>query len=576
MGLRQKLQAWHIQQRIKKAKELPAANETDEEIVWVASYPRSGNTWVRFLFGAYAHGIVPNWSICNYAVADIHWWIFEARRQGYSEAETIEHIAERFERLPASEYRSDYLVSKTHFKWSPRHPFLDRTSKVIHLVRHPKDVLLSSLNYHKLVKNTKLPPEPEAAHRFIKAGGDPLWIKLKYGTWFEHFESWSTNTLYPRLFVRYEDLKKDTLSEFIRMIDFLGLPVDEERARLAVEQTSLKEMRRLEVEAREKKAFFDAQEGRYFTHKGASGQSLGHLGDDLDALFDERFAPWLEATGYIDVAPSLTRRVKGSLSKFLPRSHRRFASAEPAFTKTPTEFYESRQDGSMRPSWDRYETHINDEHQAIFDQTRDLPGWLKPGDAYKLYEMGYYAGEVILEIGTYGGRSAVVELRGALTQENRTARPQYFGIDLAPASVKRTFHTLKREKLADYALLYCGTLQEFAQHFNIQPTMVFVDGDQSYEGVKKDLDALSTFLEPGVPVLCHNYTNPKSGCKQAATEWEDAGFAEFMGVFGISVLFVTTDKCTGKGKRWTPEAFYRRRMNLLKNYGLVSEGVLAK
>ena len=574
MGIKQKLQAWQIQQRMKKARGLSAATASDEEIVWVASYPRSGNTWVRFLFGAYAHGIVSDWSICNYAITDIHWWIFEARRQGYDEAETLRRIAERFEKLPVSAYRSAYLVSKTHFKWSPRHPFLDRTSKVIHLVRHPKDVLLSSLNYHKLVKNTTLPSEPEAARGFIKSGGDPQWLKLKYGTWFEHYESWSLTGLYPRLLVRYEDLKRDTLGEFIRMIEFLGLPVDEERARLAVEQTSLKEMRRLEAEAREKKHFFDAQEGHYFTHKGATGQSLSHLGDDLDALFDERFAPWLEATGYSDVAPSFKRRVKGSLAKFLPRSRRRFTSA--ALTKTPTEYYDSRQDGSMRPSWDRYETYINDEHEAIFEQTKDLPGWQAPGDSYKLYEMGHYAGEVILEIGTYGGRSATVELRGALSKTDRAVLPQFFGIDHAPPAIQRTYNTLKQEDLADYALLYCGTLQEFAQYFDIRPTMVFVDADHSYEGMKKDLDTLSAFLEPGVPVLCHNYTNPKSGSKRAVTEWEEAGYAEFMGVFGISVLLVTTEKCTGTGKRWTPEAFYRRRKNLLKDYGILSEGILSK
>ena len=44
------------------------------------------------------------------------------------------------------------------------------------------------------------------------------------------------------------------------------------------------------------------------------------------------------------------------------------------------------------------------------------------------------------------------------------------------------------------------------EQLDIRPTMVFVDGDHRYEGIKKDLDTLSAFLEPGVPVLCHGET----------------------------------------------------------------------
>lgn len=271
---------------------------THDKISWVASYPRSGNTWVRFLFGAYAHGVTSNWTVCNYAITDVHPFLAEGARKGWTPEEILNEIVGRFGSMKESIYRPRHLVLKTHFKWTDQHPFRARTHKVIHLIRHPKDVLLSALNFHEVVKAKNLPPEPEAARRFIETGGDPTWLRVRYGTWFEHYESWRTNTAYPRLLVRYEDLKRDTLGEFLRMVEFMDLPVDEARARRAVEQTTLEQMRRLEMEARAKKRFFDAKKGRYFVHKGSSGQSLRHLGEDLDDAFDERFAPWLEATGY--------------------------------------------------------------------------------------------------------------------------------------------------------------------------------------------------------------------------------------------------------------------------------------
>lgn len=192
------------------------------------------------------------------------------------------------------------------------------------------------------------------------------------------------------------------------------------------------------------------------------------------------------------------------------------------------------------------------------------------GDTYKLYEMGYHAGDVILEIGTYGGKSAVVEILGAL---KRPGTPQFYGIDVDIHSIARTYETLRRFQLEDLALLYKGSLDRFTSDFIIQPTMCFVDGDHRYEGVKKDLEILSSFLRPGIPVLCHDYLHPENdtghyGVRRAAFEWETAGYAEFHGVFGCSALFVTTDKCSGKTGGMDPVAFDLRRKKLIASYGL--------
>jgi predicted O-methyltransferase YrrM len=162
--------------------------------------------------------------------------------------------------------------------------------------------------------------------------------------------------------------------------------------------------------------------------------------------------------------------------------------------------------------------------------------------------MAYHAGDVILEIGTFGGRSATIELRGALANPSRTAPPQFYGIDIMDDSITRTRQILAGEMLGDRCHLFHGVLQDFVQRWSITPTMVFLDGDHSYEGCKADLLILSEYLKPGTPVLVHDFLNTENeagniGVKKAAREWEAAGHGQFMGCFGCCALYVTL---TGK------------------------------
>jgi hypothetical protein len=232
----------------------------------------------------------------------------------------------------------------------------------------------------------------------------------------------------------------------------------------------------------------------------------------------------------------------------------------------PDIHYTDRDSSQFLPSWTHHQgKFINDQHSAIFETTAEIEGYQTPADSQKLFEMGYYAGDVILEIGTYAGRSATVELLGALSNPLRQT-PQYYGIDVSPNAIARTGTTLKNNKLDAYALMYCGNISTFISQFDITPTMVFVDGDHSYDGVRFDLAVLSHMLVKDTPVLCHDYRGPSGmsafdheppamgqvtpetmwiGVQKACLAWEGAGFAEYIGTFGGSALFLTTSKCSG-------------------------------
>ncbi len=196
-----------------------------------------------------------------------------------------------------------------------------------------------------------------------------------------------------------------------------------------------------------------------------------------------------------------------------------------------------------RPSWPGGTPFVNAEHARIFAETSQLPGWQMQGDTEKLYEMGFHAGDVILEIGTYGGRSATVELRGALANPARTQAPQFYGVDIDPTSIARTRQTLFDQGLAEYCHLHLGTIAEFVRRWEITPTMVFLDGDHRYDGVALDLEILTQYLRPGTPILMHDFLNPENdsgeyGVRRAGREYEAAGKLEFAGCFGCTALFL--------------------------------------
>ncbi|MBD1914964.1 MULTISPECIES: class I SAM-dependent methyltransferase [Cyanophyceae] len=224
-------------------------------------------------------------------------------------------------------------------------------------------------------------------------------------------------------------------------------------------------------------------------------------------------------------------------------------------------------------TWTEQQHFLNEDHHNIFEKTKDIPGWQEPGDSYKLYEMGYRSGDVILEIGTYGGRSAVVELEGALANPDRSIKPQYFGIDLDINGVLRTADTLEKFNLTDYCLLFHGTLNSFAKEFSIQPTMVFVDADHRYEGVKSDLLLLKDYLVAGTPILCHDYANPENetgemGVRQAVNEFIREGYAEFVGTFGCSAFLLTTNQCGGVARpRLSEQEFAGCKADVLSKIG---------
>jgi hypothetical protein len=255
------------------------------KVVWIASYPKSGNTWVRFLLHHYLWGEPRNSLELNARIPDLH-----------RPAGRIDTSGER-------------LFVKTHFALTDSLPYLAMTDRAIVVKRHPKDVLLSGANYARLT-SARAPDAEAYARAFIAHGGDPAWAQMGFGTWAGHLESWTTAGRFPVLVTSYEALKADPGAGLGAMLEFVGEPVDRARLARAVELSAFDRMR--DIERREKarggeSLFRGGRESlardAMFMNRGQTGQSLEPIAPGLDRAFDAAFGRDLARFGYDAPAP---------------------------------------------------------------------------------------------------------------------------------------------------------------------------------------------------------------------------------------------------------------------------------
>jgi hypothetical protein len=183
--------------------------------VFIVSYPKSGNTWTRFLIGNLIHPQSPvDFSNINLIIPD---------PEGLSKRQLA--------RMPRPRY------IKSHQYFDPRYP------KIIYVVRDPRDVALSQYHFHR--KRNLLQDGASVEQfvsRFVAGKTSP------YASWGENVASWmATRSDRPGfLLLRYEDMIENTTRELAEVAHFLGIQASKERLDQAVARSSAHEMRRLE------------------------------------------------------------------------------------------------------------------------------------------------------------------------------------------------------------------------------------------------------------------------------------------------------------------------------------------
>jgi Sulfotransferase domain. len=237
--------------------------------IFLTSYPRSGNTWTRFLVGNLVHT---------------------------EEAVTFLNV----ERLVPDMYKhGDYYmrhlprprILKSHEVFDPRY------KRIIYIVRDPRDVAIS--NYHWEMKQRSVKdgvPIEEFLPDWI---GGKVWDRL--GNWGDHVTSWLSTRGDRAAFVmlRYEDLIEDPARELVKVANLLGIEPSPERLARAANLSSADRMRQLEQTQGKKwvQTRYTRQD-KPFVRKAASGGWKAVLSPKSVAAIEAAWGDIMTSIGY--------------------------------------------------------------------------------------------------------------------------------------------------------------------------------------------------------------------------------------------------------------------------------------
>lgn len=213
-------------------------------INWIASYPKSGNTWVRILLTFYRKPELAETSLhqLDGVISATDASLFDELTGATSSDLTLEHLLPLrpgFHRALVDELPENRLA-KTHdlARLGDGSPLFwaESTARAIHLVRNPLDVALSYASHTGVPLDDMIKTMAKADAK-IGRRDTRLNIALEQplGSWSTHTDSWTEVTEFPVLTLRYEDLLADTEQGLTKVLRFLGTEPEPERVRGAVE-----------------------------------------------------------------------------------------------------------------------------------------------------------------------------------------------------------------------------------------------------------------------------------------------------------------------------------------------------
>lgn len=224
-------------------------------IVWLASYPKSGNTWARIFLANYLANPAKPLTLgetLQYSVNDSSAYLYDQAAGHRLDRDNFPLVLSLRDRVLKGVVAggADVYLMKTHNCRSRFYgvdlipPGLSKAA--IYIVRNPLDMIVSSARHYgvDVERACEIMSTPDR----VLASNDKV-MPAFLGSWSQHAKSWTSFSPYPTLVLRYEDMLNQPQDSFGKMLRHLGIPPDRDRLDKAVRFSSFDELKKQEETA---------------------------------------------------------------------------------------------------------------------------------------------------------------------------------------------------------------------------------------------------------------------------------------------------------------------------------------
>tara|TARA_Y100000996_G_C22522357_1_gene642991 strand:+ start:199 stop:1071 length:873 start_codon:yes stop_codon:yes gene_type:complete len=289
-------------------------------IIWLASYPKSGNTWVRAILSqilltgpSKENEVLENLKNISSYPKRKHFLNLSDKFIEEEDFEDKEKVIKNWiksqDKINSEKqikiFKTHNYLCKLSLKNKDSYSFtnLENTLGVIYIVRDPRNVI-TSLKYHYSLNSYK--------EAFEMMENRKMWIGIKEKTipeaissWDDHYESWSRfkNNF---LLIKYEDLlekPEKVINDILKYIkNFIKVNLSESDVKKIISNTTFENMKNQENRSGFGESVRDknTKERKKFFNLGPKNNWKELLDQDIAKLVENRFSATMKKLNYVD------------------------------------------------------------------------------------------------------------------------------------------------------------------------------------------------------------------------------------------------------------------------------------